>query len=158
MTIPYYRSWGISMAIESVALMQSILSDNWNRANTSQRKPVVMDITTLEPGRGKRFDLNRSDGVFLYETAHNEEQPEVFYDFVHTRINITIDARTVRGRDHLMKLEDEIRRIIHLNRKGDGQNLDRLLYKTRTDLSDRTKQLHRMTFQVEIVIFSELIA
>ena len=58
----------------------------------------------------------------------------------------------------LSKMEDEIRRIVHANRKGDGANFDRLLYKTRTDLSDRTKRLHRMTFQVEIVIFSELIA
>jgi|TARA_R100001530_G_C4249421_1_gene137439 hypothetical protein len=146
------------MGLESIELMKSILDTNWNRANTNQRKPVITDITTLDPGRGKRFDLNRSDGVFLYETAHNEEQPEVFYDFVHTRINVTIDVRTVKGRSHLMKLEDEVRRIIHLKRKGDGQNLDRLLFKTRTDLSDRTKHLHRMTFQVEIVIFSELIA
>lgn len=146
------------MPTESVALIQSILDTNWNRANTDQVKPVITDITTLDPGRGKRFNLNRSDGVFLYETAHNEEQPELFYDFVHTRINVTIDARTVRGRDRIMKIEDEIRRIVHSKRKGDGANFDRLLYKTRTDLSDRTKQLHRFTFQVEIVIFSELIA
>ena len=146
------------MATESVALMQSILDTNWNRANTDQLKPVIADITTLDPGRGKRFNLQRNDGVVLYETAHNEEQPELFYDFVHTRINITVDARTVRGRDHMMKMEDEIRRIIHSKRKGDGANFDRLLYKTRTDLSDRTKQLHRFTFQIEIVIFSELIA
>mgnify|MGYP003116722259 CR=1 FL=1 len=148
----------VIMATESVALMQSILDTNWNRANTDQLKPVIADITTLDPGRGKRFNLQRNDGVFLYETAHNEEQPELFYDFVHTRINITVDARTVRGRDHMMKMEDEIRRIIHSKRKGDGANFDRLLYKTRTDLSDRTKQLHRFTFQIEIVIFSELIA
>tara|TARA_R110002020_G_scaffold67434_1_gene177055 strand:+ start:7999 stop:8415 length:417 start_codon:yes stop_codon:yes gene_type:complete len=138
--------------------MQSILDSNWNRGNTDQLKPVIADITTLDPGRGKRFNLQRNDGVFLYETAHNEEQPELFYDFVHTRINITVDARTVRGRDHMMKMEDEIRRIIHSKRKGDGVNFDRLLYKTRTDLSDRTKQMHRFTFQTEIVIFSELIA
>ena len=143
---------------ESIELIRSILDTNWNRANTVQRKPVVTDITTFDAGRGKRFNLNRSDAVFLYETAHNEEQPEVFYDFVNTRVNITIDIRTVRGREQLMKMEDEVRRIIHLKRKGDGANFDRLLYKTRTDLSDRTKQLHRMTFQVEIVIFSELIA
>ena len=146
------------MVKESIELMQNVLNTNWNRGNTSQRKPVIMDITTLEPGRGKRFDLNRSDGVFLYETAHNEEQPDIFYDFVNTRINITVDVRTVRGRDHLMKMQDEVRRIIHLGRKGDGANYDRLLYKTRTDLSDRTKQLHRMTFQIEIVILSELVA
>ena len=143
---------------ESIELMRSILDTNWNRGSTGQRKPVIMDITTLDPGRGKRFDLNRSDAVFLYETAHNEEQPEIFYDYVNTRINVTVDIRTIRGRDQLMKMEDEVRRILHLKRKGDGSNFDRLLYKTRTDLSDRTKHLHRMTFQVEIVIFSELIA
>lgn len=146
------------MVKESIELMENVFNTNWNRGNTSQRKPVIMDITTLEPGRGKRFDLNRSDGVFLYETAHNEEQPDIFYDFVNTRINITVDVRTVRGRDHLMKMQDEVRRIVHFGRKGDGQNYDRLLYKTRTDLSDRTKQLHRMTFQIEIVILSELVA
>lgn len=144
--------------VESIELMQSIFDTNWNRGNTNQRKSVIMDITTLDPGRGKRFDLNRSDAVFLYETAHNEEQPEIFYDYVNTRINVTVDIRTVRGRAQLMKMEDEVRRIFHLKRKGDGSNFDRLLYKTRTDLSDRTKHLHRMTFQVEIVIFSELIA
>tara|TARA_R100000152_G_C6778365_1_gene208970 strand:- start:2341 stop:2793 length:453 start_codon:yes stop_codon:yes gene_type:complete len=150
------------MPKESVTLMKDLLTaaspNGWNRANTDQRTPVVMDITTLDPGRGKRFDLNRSDAVFLYETAHSEEQPEVFYDFVNTRINVTVDIRTVRGREQLMKMEDEIRRVVHKNRKGDGINFDRLLFKTRTDLSDRTKHLHRMTFQIEIVIFSELIA
>lgn len=145
------------MAKESVELVQSLFDSGWNRGNSNQRKPVIQDITTVEPG-GKRLDLARSDAIVLYETAHNEEQPEVFYDFVHTRINVTVDARTMEGRKQLMKMEDEIRRIVHTNRKGDGENFDRLLYKTRTDLSDRTKRLHRMTFQIEIVIFSEFIA
>lgn len=142
---------------ESVELVQSLFDIAWNRGNTNQRKPVIQDITTVDPG-GKRLDLSRHDAIVLYETAHNEEQPEVFYDFVHTRINVAVDARTMEGRKQLMKMEDEIRRIVHLNRKGDGENFDRLLYKTRTDLSDRTKRLHRMTFQIELVTFSELIA
>ncbi len=146
------------MALESVELIKKILTDNWNRGNTNQRTPVIEDITTVEAGRGKRLNLTSKDAILLYETVHNEEQPEVFYDFVHTRINVTVDARTMNGRSHLMKMEDEIRRVVHSQRKGDGANFDRLLYKMRTDLSDRTKRLHRMTFQVEIVIFSELIA
>ena len=57
----------------------------------------------------------------------------------------------------MQKMENEIRRAIHLNRKGDGVNYDRLVYKTRTDLSDRSKRLFRITFQVEVIVFSELI-
>ena len=101
---------------ESVELIQSLFDTAWNRGNTNQRKPVIQDITSVDPG-GKRLDLARHDAIVLYETAHNEEQPEVFYDFVHTRINVTVDARTMEGRKQLMKMEDEIRRIVHLNRK-----------------------------------------
>ena len=104
------------MALESVELIKKILLDNWNRGNTNQRTPVIDDITTVEAGRGKRLDLTNKDAILLYETVHNEEQPEVFYDFVHTRINITVDARTMNGRTHLMKMEDEIRRIVHSQR------------------------------------------
>lgn len=146
------------MATEAIPLVVSILDDNWNRANTDNIKPVVTDITTVDPERGKRIDLSRSDYVLLYETAHNEEAPELFYDFVNTRVNLTIDCRTSRGRSRLEKIEDELRRVIHLKRKGDATNYDRLLFKTRTDLSDRTKRMHRMTFQVEVVTLAEAIA
>jgi hypothetical protein len=93
----------------------------------------------------------------VFETAHKEELPEMLYDFVTTRINITVDMRTMRSREQLQKMENELRRCIHLKRKGDGINFDRLVYKTRTDLSDRSKRLFRMTFQIEVVIFAELI-
>jgi len=143
--------------LESIPLLKTLFNDGWNRANTSQRKPVIDDITTIEPGKGKRLDLRRQDAVLFYETAHNEEQPELLYDFVNTRINVTIDIRTTMSREQLHKMENEVRRVIHVNRKGDGVNFDRLIYKTRTDLSDRTKKLWRYTFQVEIVTFAELI-
>ena len=93
----------------------------------------------------------------VFETAHNEETPELLYDFVTTRINITVDMRTMRSRKHFQAMEIELRRCIHLKRKGDGANFDRLVYKTRTDLSDRSKKLFRMNYQIEVVIFAELI-
>ena len=65
--------------------------------------------------------------------------------------------RTVKGRKHLQALENELRRVVHLKRKGDGTNFDRLVLKTRTDLSDRSKHVYRMTFQIEVVTLSELI-
>ena len=143
--------------LESNPLLETLFDAGWNRANTGQRKPVIADITTVDPGRGKRLDIQRQDAVLFYETAHNEEQPELLYDFVNTRVNVTVDIRTTLSRVQLQKMENEVRRVIHANRKGDGVNFDRLIYKTRTDLSDRTKKLWRYTFQVEIVTFAELI-
>ena len=129
----------------------------WNRANTSNIKPVIADIATIAPERGKRQDLQRSDFVLVYETAHNEEVPDLLYNFVTTRVNITVDVRTAKSRSHLQLLENEIRRLIHVARKGDATNYDRMVFKTRTDLSDRTKRLFRHTFQVEVVTLAESI-
>ena len=130
----------------------------WNRPNTSNIKPVIADIATIAPERGKRQDLQRSDFVLVYETAHNEEVPDLLYNFVTTRVNITVDVRTAKSRSHLQLLENEIRRLIHVARKGDATNYDRMVFKTRTDLSDRTKRLFRHTFQVEVVTLAESIA
>ena len=140
---------------EGIDAVIDVLSDNWNRGNTENFKPVIIDIADTGPERGKRLDLDRTDYVLVFETAHNEELPELLYDFVETRINITVDMRTTRSRGQLQKMENELRRCIHLKRKGDGVNFDRLVYKTRTDLSDRSKRLFRMTFQIEVVIFAE---
>jgi|TARA_R100000808_G_C2132789_1_gene141681 hypothetical protein len=134
-----------------------ILKDNWTRANSDNIKPVILDIASEGPERGKRLDLQRSDYILCYETALNEEVPDLLYNFVTTRVNITVDMRTTRGRSRLRKLENEMRRVIHTQRKGDGVNFDRMILKTRTDLSDRTKKLYRHTFQVEVVILAEAI-
>ena len=120
---------------EGLDAVINLFKTNWNRGNTSGIRPIVLDIADVQPERGKRLDLSRHDYVLCYETAHNEEAPELLYDFVTTRINITVDMRTIKGRKHLQQLENEVRRVIHNSRKGDGTNFDRLVFKTRTDLS-----------------------
>tara|TARA_R100000353_G_scaffold163962_1_gene124571 strand:- start:892 stop:1365 length:474 start_codon:yes stop_codon:yes gene_type:complete len=135
----------------------SAAKTGWNRANTDNVKPIILDIASDGPERGKRLDLQRHDYILCYETALNEEVPDLLYNFVTTRVNITVDMRTTRGRSRLRKMEDEMRRVIHVSRKGDGANFDRMIVKTRTDLSDRTKKLFRHTFQIEVVILAEAI-
>lgn len=142
---------------ETIPLLTDLLEAGWTRANTDNIKPVIQDISETGPERGKRLDLRKHDYVLMYETAHNEEAPELFYNFVTTRVNLTVDMRTDKGRTRLYKMENELRRVVHSNRKGDGINYDRLLFKVRTDLSDRTKHLHRFTFQIEVITFAELI-
>ena len=142
---------------EGTDVVIDLFQDNWNRGNTSNYKPIILDIADVSPERGKRLNLQQSDYILIYETAHNEEAPDLLYDFVTTRLNITVDMRTIKGRKHLQALENELRRVVHLKRKGDGTNFDRLVLKTRTDLSDRSKHVYRMTFQIEVVTLSELI-
>ena len=44
---------------EGIDVILDVLKDNWNRANTSNYKPVIIDIADVTPERGKRLDLDR---------------------------------------------------------------------------------------------------
>lgn len=136
---------------DAIATVVSLLDRNWNVSP----KPSILDIANVDVGEGKRTRLQDHDIIRIFETAHNEAQPELFFDFVNEHINLTIDIRTVKSRERLSALRDEVRRILHSNRKGDGVNFDRLIFKTRTDLSDRSKRMFRYTMQAEVVTFAQ---
>ena len=136
---------------DAIDAIQTIMESNW----TVSPKPSILDIATLDSGEGKRTRLQDHDIIRIFETAHNEAQPELLFDFVNEHINLTIDIRTVKGRSRLSELRNEVRRILHLVRKGDNTTFDRVIFKTRTDLSDRSKRLFRYTMQAECVIFAQ---
>ena len=136
---------------DAIAAIESLLDSDWNVSP----KPSILDIATLERGEGKRARMQDHDIIRIFETAHNEAQPELLFDFVNIHVNLTIDVRTMKSRSRLGDLRDEVRRILHKYRKGDGSNFDRAIFKTRTDLSDRSKRLFRYTMQVEIVTFAQ---
>ena len=136
---------------DALAAIESLLNSQWNVSP----KPSILDIATLDHGEGKRARMQDHDIIRIFETAHNEAQPELLFDFVNIHVNLTIDIRTMKSRSRLGDLRDEVRRILHKYRKGDGNNFDRAIFKTRTDLSDRSKRLFRYTMQVEIVTFAQ---
>jgi len=136
---------------DAINAIVNLLSNEWNVSP----KPSILDIATLDSGEGKRTRLQDHDIIRVFETAHNEAQPELLFDFVNIHVNLTIDIRTVKGRSRLSALRDEVRRILHKYRKGDGSNFDRAIFKTRTDLSDRSKRLFRYTMQAEVIIFAQ---
>tara|TARA_R100001230_G_C5663751_1_gene168316 strand:+ start:248 stop:679 length:432 start_codon:yes stop_codon:yes gene_type:complete len=136
---------------DSIKHIVDLLSSQWNKSP----KPSILDIANLDAGEGKRTRLQDHDIIRVFETAHNEAQPELLFDYVNIHVNLTIDIRTVKGRDRLGVLRDEVRRILHKYRKGDGVNFDRVIFKTRTDLSDRSKRLFRYTMQAEVVLFAQ---
>ena len=136
---------------DALAAIESLLNSQWNVSP----KPSILDIATLDHGEGKRARMQDHDIIRIFDTAHNEAQPELLFDFVNIHVNLTIDIRTMKSRSRLGDLRDEVRRILHKYRKGDGNNFDRAIFKTRTDLSDRSKRLFRYTMQVEIVTFAQ---
>lgn len=138
------------MTADMIGVVRDILEDGWNISP----KPNIEDISVLERGEGKRARLLDQDVIRIFETAHSEAQPELLFDFVNENVNLTIDIRTVKSKSRLVDLRNEVRRILHSKRKGDNTNFDRLIFKTRTDLSDRSKHLFRYTIQAEIVTFS----
>lgn len=138
------------MPKDAIEAIRDLLNSQWNVSP----KPSIEDIAVLDHGEGKRVRMQDQDVIRIFETAHNEAQPELLFDFANVHVNLTIDIRTVKSRTRLSQLRDEVRRIIHKNRKGDGANFDRLIFKTRTDLSDRTKRLFRYTVQAEVITFS----
>ena len=128
---------------DAIAALRDILNTNWSKPP----EPTIEDIADLDRGDAKRVRMLDTDVIRIFETAHNEAQPELLYDYVNEHVNITIDCRTVDSRERLSEIRDEVRRIIYAFRKGDGTNFDRIIYKTRTDLSDRSKKLFRYTIQ-----------
>ena len=135
---------------DAIASLVDILQSNWNKPP----QPSIEDIADLDKGDAKRVRMLDKDVIRIFETAHNEAQPELLYDFVNQHVNLTIDIRSVKTRERLSELRDETRRILHAFRKGDGINFDRIIFKTRTDLSDRSKKLFRYTLQCEVVTFT----
>ena len=138
------------MAKDAIGALRDILATNWSKPPA----PSIEDIADVDKGDAKRVRLLDTDVIRIFETAHNEAQPELVYDFVNEHVNITIDCRTVQSRERLSEMRNEVRRIVQAFRKGDNTNFDRLIYKTRTDLSDRSKKLFRYTIQVEVITFS----
>ena len=138
------------MPKDAIEAIRDLLNSQWNVSP----KPSIEDIAVLDHGEGKRVRMQDQDVIRIFETAHNEAQPELLFDFANVHVNLTIDIRTVKSRTRLSQLRDEVRRIIHKNRKGDGANFDRLIFKTRTDLSDRAKRLFRYTVQAEVITLS----
>ena len=66
---------------EGLDVVINLFKTQWNRGNTGSLRPIVIDIAEVQPERGKRLDLQRHDYVLCYETAHNEEAPDLLYDF-----------------------------------------------------------------------------
>ena len=104
------------MAIQSAQTLQTLLSSNWNPANTGSRTPAFQRIYA-----DKRIRFN--DGDFVLIDAMNEtKNPELGGTRSTTNHDVKIDVRTKVSEAQLELMKIEVDRIILANRTNPDAN------------------------------------
>lgn len=150
------------MVSDAPGAIKDLMKNNWSAANTDEKTPtfdVVYDR--------KEISVSTRDWILTYNAgmtpAFNGIGSSNFKKF-HA---VTIDSRssyqpdkdktisplsTVTGHQHLMKLLEEIERIIKLKKNDPGGGFQVIRPNgVSADLSDRRKKLYRFTYSVMLI-------
>lgn len=129
---------------DSLNKIVEMLKNDWNKDNVDNTQPIIEKIFAF-----KRLDLGIYDYILVYQTSHVERPIGLGYNFTDYEHIISIDIRTMHSRDRLIKLLNEVRRIIFKNRKGYGGykflSIERI-----NDLSDKTIKMWRIVLDLKL--------
>jgi len=136
--------------------LKSILVDNWDPTNTDNVTPTIKIST--EGGYNVRWNYQgrgagHGDMIFLYSLPGNETPVGLGYTHVHYTRVVSINLGTVYSRARFTKLFNEVRRIIHLKRKG--VNYDECIFLRDSDQSNKKTGLHKSIIDVELRMWAE---
>ena len=127
------------------------MTTNWNSTNTNDRTPLIKRIFDQ-----KWYDAKTNDLVLIYKTSSNEAITDVGYNGINVTDTISIDIRTMQSRDQLIKMRNEVRRIIY-NNKSNITGYDYMKVIRKTDLCDKSIGLYREVIDVELRRLGEAI-
>lgn len=141
--------------INALDTIKSILSTNWNDANTDSKTPVF----ALIYDQPKQLDMT-NDYVLVY-SLNMGVAPTGIGATTTATINesIRIDIRVYNNSfpitdDHARKVLAEVRRIIHSNVRNPSVDFDILNpHLDIQDLSDKTRKLFRYVVQIELLSY-----
>jgi len=94
------------------AYILAVLRDEWDTSKTDGAKP---NIVFKEDMKGVAF--RGQDWVELSQTGDWSQAVSAGYGFENLAENVTIEIHTTKSRQHTVKMNEEIRRIIHNHRK-----------------------------------------
>lgn len=97
------------MATDEELLVSTTLSDNWNTNNADL--PVFYYDDTV-----KSHDFRNRDAIKIYLLSNTPQKKGLGYTSKKNEARLTIDLRS-SNRDRMMKLRDEVKRIIGDKRK-----------------------------------------
>lgn len=136
-------------ATDEIALVKGFLTDNWTPANTDSVTPTISEIWEF-----KRVDVCSGDFVLLYQSGSSEiETSSIGTLGKHQTWRVSIDIRTSEkagGRTHLIKLKNEVERIISnkiVTADSNFQFIEPISY---MDFTNKMHDLYRMVLDVKI--------
>ena len=141
--------------VDSVDTIKTVLTADWNNSNTDSITPTIDFV-----GNHKLLDMNNNDYVLIYEIVENQ-LPFALGGTSYEKENpVSIDIRTTyKGsamadvRAHLIKIKDEIDRIVKANVDSPDSDWKQLLPLRRKDLSDKNRCLGRMVIDVQLKVW-----
>lgn len=138
--------------VDALSTVKTLLETDWTDSNTDSITPIVEIIMNA-----KTINAVNNDYILLYEL---DESIDPFgigaQEWAHKRV-VSIDIRTTFKRaaipdirPHLIKLKDEVFRIMKINVDNPDADHQLVHLRRRRDLSDKSIGIGRMVIDVEL--------
>lgn len=129
---------------DSVTTVTDELSAEWDNTNTDSKTPTIGPVEDY-----KRIDVREGDWAVAYALSHEEMPKSLGYTHIDYTDVVSVDVRTAVSRAHLIKMRDEVRRILYAKRTNLNGYKDVRIGNI-TDLSDKFRLMWRMTIDVRL--------
>ena len=142
--------------VDIVDTVKNTLTSGWDNGNTDSITPTIDFI-----GSHKLLDMANNDYVLIYEINEEQRPFAMGGTSYEKKGDVAIDIRTtykgsamsaVRG--HLIKIKDEIDRIIKANIDSPDSNWKLWLPVSRKDFSDKNRCTGRMVIDSVLKVWS----
>ena len=139
--------------MDEVTFVIRLLTDNWttavNAAGISQHQvtPTFIDIRSLEPGKGRRFDADQSAVVVVYEDSATLAHPTIDRAVRNEDYSFTVHLRVLHQKDwsdltfsrvRLQSLYQTARYILERNGRRPKIHIDKLAHINDNDVLNST--------------------
>ena len=142
---------------DNLTNIRDILRENWDADNV--KKPVIFKARNAK--RALKSDLSQSDKISIYNAGYTNKPADLGYGGKTGTQRISIDLRCngIGGEARVVKMRNEVERILNSYRKNpQDDNGDQLPFNDMTvgvsevDLSDGDKGFYRWVFDIVLNI------
>lgn len=131
--------------IDAPTTIKTLLAAQWNAANTDGITPNI-DIV-LDAGAPQAMV---QDSIFTYSINYTTEPNGIGPANKSTEEPVSVDIRSRGSRVHMIKVVNEVERILDNNMINPAAGYDKLTPLRSKDLSDRSKKLGRFIFDCRL--------